>query len=161
MKNKHIHAYMDCAKRFAQLSSAVRLKVGCVIVKDDTIIGIGYNGTPNGWDNVCEDKIYQHDEGSMNAKEYPWIESRNGTYKRYRLVTRPEVLHAETNAISKVAKSTFSTEGGSMFVTHAPCIDCAKIIAQSGIKSVFYDDEYRSGAGIEFLKKIGVKIEKI
>lgn len=161
MKSKHIQAYMDCARRFAELSSAIRLQVGCVIVKNDTIIGIGYNGTPSGWTNDCEDKIYESDETNHDEKDYPYGEDVLGEYKKYRLVTRPEVLHAETNAIAKVAKSTFSSEGADLFVTHAPCLSCATVIYQSGIQSVYYNKMYRTDDGIKFLKKAGVKIENV
>jgi dCMP deaminase len=130
---------MNIAEDFAKLSSARRLHVGCVIVKNDSIIGIGYNGTPPGWDNNCEDDVYDRESN------------------RDLLVTKPEVLHAETNAIAKVAKSTNSTEGASMFITHAPCIECAKLIAQTGIKSVFYKDVYRNEDGISFLNKSNVE----
>ena len=133
MKSKFKYAHMDAAETYAKLSSAQRLQVGCVIVKDNTIIGIGYNGMPSGWDNVCEH------EGK----------------------TKPEVLHAETNAIAKVARSTSSTDGASLFVTHAPCIDCAKLIHQSGIENVYYKNEYRSTEGVDFLEKCSIMVEKL
>ena len=142
MKKKFIDAHMKVAETYAQLSSAKRLHVGAVIVKNDTIIGIGYNGMPSGWTNECEDTIYHEDGGQT-------------------LVTKQEVIHAESNAISKVAKSTNSTEDAIMFVTHAPCIHCAKLIHQSGIRNVFYRDTYRDESGINFLKQCGVVIEKI
>lgn len=141
MKQKFKEAYMDVAKRFAQLSTAERLQVGSIVVKDDRIISIGYNGMPSGWDNVCEDEVVED----------------NLT----RLVTKTEVLHAETNAISKLARSVESGEGAIMFVTHAPCIDCAKMIYQAGITDVYYDEDYRSEGGIEFLKKCGINVEKV
>ena len=134
MKQKYIDAHMSVAEVYANLSTAKRLQVGCVIVKDNTIIGIGYNGMPSGWDNVCEDE---------NNK------------------TRPEVLHAETNAIAKVSRSTNSSEGAYLFVTHAPCIDCAKIIHQAGIKEVFYRNNYRSEDGIKFLSRCNINVEKV
>ena len=115
MKPKFVIAHMKAASVYAELSSAKRLQVGCVIVKDNTIIGIGYNGMPAGWDNNCENVI-QHSDDTVELK------------------TKPEVLHAETNAVAKVARSTNSTEGADMFVTHAPCLDCAKLIHQAGIK---------------------------
>jgi len=133
MKQKFVEAYMDVAERFAQLSSAKRLNVGAIVVKDDRIISIGYNGMPSGWDNVCE-----HEDK-----------------------TKPEVLHAESNAIAKLAKSSESGNGASIFVTHAPCIDCAKLIYQSGIAAVYYKNDYRSIQGIEFLVKSNVRIVKI
>jgi dCMP deaminase len=134
---------MKVAEVYSELSSAKRLKVGAVIVKDDTIIGIGYNGMPSGWTNQCEDLIAP-------------IEGDAPTLK-----TKPEVIHAESNAISKVARSTNSTEGSYMFVTHAPCLDCAKLIHQSGITRVFYKNVYRNDDGIKFLEKCGVKIMNI
>ena len=139
---------MKVAETFAELSSARRLHVGAIVVKDDRIISIGYNGMPSGWDNNCEDEI-----GS--------VMDDNGNVYEARLKTKPEVLHAETNAIAKLAKSTESGMGATMFVTHAPCLDCAKLIYQSGISSVLYRNTYRSDDGIAFLEKAGVKIEKI
>ena len=139
---------MKVAETFAELSSASRLHVGAIVVKDDRIISIGYNGMPSGWDNNCEDEI-----GS--------VMDDNGNVYEARLKTKPEVLHAETNAIAKLAKSTESCMGATMFVTHAPCLDCAKLIYQSGISSVLYRNTYRSDDGIAFLEKAGVKIEKI
>ena len=143
MKEKHKQAYMRTAEIFAECSTAVRAKVGAIIVKDDRIISIGYNGMPSGWDNVCENFV-GFDNG---GKE--------------RLNTKPEVLHAETNAIAKLAKSTESGDGATLFITHSPCLDCAKLVYQSGISSVYYRDHYRDDAGIEFLKKSGVKVEKL
>ena len=133
MKQKFIDAYIDVAERFAQLSSATRLQVGAIVVKDDRIISIGYNGMPSGWDNVCEH------EGK----------------------TKAEVLHAESNAIAKLAKSPESGEGASIFITHSPCIDCAKLIYQSGITTVYYKNEYRSTQGIDFLNKSNIEIIKV
>ena len=138
MKSKFRDAFMKTAETFAELSSAVRLHVGAVIVKEDRIISIGYNGMPSGWDNNCED----------------WFD--DGTCK-----TKPEVLHAETNAIAKLARSTESGLGATLFVTHSPCLDCAKLVYQSGITSVYYRNSYRDTAGVEFLTKAGVTVEKI
>lgn len=162
LKSKFIHAHMKAAEVYAQLSSAKRLQVGCVIVKNDTIIGIGYNGMPSGWTNVCEETEYilksecQFDPEDMLALGY--TETENGWMK---LQTKPEVLHAESNSLAKVAKSTNSSEGADMFVTHAPCLQCAKLIHQAGIISVFYREAYRDVSGIEFLKKCGVYVEQI
>ena len=139
---------MKVAETFAELSSARRLHVGAIVVKDDRIISIGYNGMPSGWDNNCEDEI-----GS--------VMDDNGNVYEARLKTKPEVLHAETNAIAKLAKSNESGMGATMFVTHAPCLDCAKLICQSGISSVLYRNTYRSDDGIAFLEKAGVTIERI
>lgn len=137
---------MKTAEVYAQLSSAVKLKVGCVIVKNDTIIGIGYNGTPSGYDNVCEFETPQEDPNSIH---------------KVNLVTKPEVIHAEINAISKVARSTNSSEDATMFITHAPCIECAKALFQSGIRNVYYRDAYRNNDGVKFLEKLGVEIQQI
>ena len=142
MKEKFRNAYMKVAETFAELSSARRLHVGAIIVKDDRIISIGYNGMPSGWNNDCEDEIID-DKWTVTLK------------------TKPEVLHAETNAIAKLAKSTESGDGASMFITHSPCLDCAKLIYQSGIKSVYYRNVYRSDDGVKFLEKCNVNVEKI
>jgi dCMP deaminase len=163
MKPKFIKAHMEVANVYAQLSSAERLKVGAVIVKDDTIIGIGYNGMPSGWNNICEKKEYapSNAEDSLDSdeikKRWPLTEGK----KNYSLVTKHEVIHAESNAISKVAKSTNSTEGSHMYVTHAPCIHCAKLIHQAGISRVFYKEIYRNDDGLKFLEKCNVKVLKI
>ena len=160
MKEKYIQAYIDIAHRVAELSYARRLKVGAVIVKDD-VITYGYNGMPSGWDNDCEYKEYpdRYDKHSEWADLYFPLQEPDGTC--YRLKTRPEVLHAESNAVSKMAKSTVSAQDADMFITHSPCIDCAKMIFQAGVKRVFYSEDYRSDAGVEFLKKSGITVEKI
>ena len=123
-------AYMKAAHIFADLSSAKRLKVGAIIVKDGRIVSIGYNGTPSGWDNTCE-------VGD---------------------VTKPEVIHAEANAISKLARSTESGQGAEMYLTHSPCIECAKLIHASGIARVYFQDTYRTKDGIDFLLDCGVRV---
>ena len=145
MKQKFIEAYMNVAERFAQLSSAQRLHVGAIVVKDDRIISIGYNGMPSGWDNVCEEETI--------------IELENKFDKI--LKTKPEVLHAETNAIAKLARSNESGLGADMFITHAPCMDCAKLIYQSGINTVYYRNAYRSTDGIDFLNQSKIEVVKI
>ena len=142
MKQKFIDAYIEVAKTFANLSSAKRLQVGAIVVKDDRIISIGYNGMPSGWDNECE-------EISHWISEVP------------QLKTKAEVLHAESNAIAKLAKSPESGEDATIFITHSPCIDCAKLIYQSGITAVYYETDYRSTQGIAFLNKSGVKVIKV
>jgi dCMP deaminase len=133
MKQKWLDAYMDTAKRFSELSSATRLKVGACVVKDHRIISIGYNGTPSGWDNSCE---------------------VDGT-------TKDEVVHAEANAIIKLARDGESGKDASIFITHAPCIHCSKMIQGAGIKNVYYSVEYRDDSGVKFLEKSGLKVEKI
>lgn len=142
MKQKWIDAFMDTAERFAQLSSAKRLKVGAVVVKDNRIISIGYNGMPAGWDNTCEDVIEVHEDGGVVTK------------------TKDEVIHAEANAISKLAKSGDSGAGADLFCTHAPCIQCAKIIYGAGVKKVYYRNSYKDDVGLKFLERCGISIEK-
>ena len=129
--NKWQQAFMDTAERFSALSTAERLKVGAIIVKDGRIISIGYNGMPSGWDNVCEDDDFK---------------------------TKPEVIHAEANAIAKLASSHESGCNAYMYVTHAPCIECAKLISTSGISRVYYKTKYRNEDGLEFLRKCNVEI---
>jgi dCMP deaminase len=142
MKEKLKQAYMKTAETFAELSHARRLHVGAIVAKDDRIISIGYNGMPSGWDNNCEDTV-QHSDDTVTLK------------------SKPEVLHAETNAIAKLAKSNESGMGAIMFITHAPCLDCAKLIYQSGISSVLYRNAYRDTSGITFLEKSGVTVEQL
>lgn len=153
MKQKFIDAHMAVAEVYAKLSSAKRLQVGCVIVKDDTIIGIGYNGMPAGWSNECESEEVYH---RQDAPGDDYREVHTGIY-----VTKPEVIHAESNAISKVARSTNSTDGAVLFVTHAPCIHCAKLIYQSGINSVYYRQVYRTEEGIDFLRKCNIQVVQV
>ena len=133
---------METAMVFSKLSYATRLKVGAIVVKDDRIISIGYNGTPSGWDNDCE---YWFEDGDIGSG---WK-------------TKPEVLHAEENAILKLAKSNESGDGATLFITHAPCIQCAKMIYGAGIKEVFYKEVYRSEDGLSFLNKCNVLVRKI
>lgn len=139
---------MDWAKRVAQLSYARRLQVGAVIVKNDCVISYGYNGTPAGWDNNCEDEI----------PISPLSAELDNTFT---LKTKPEVLHAEMNALMKLAKSNGSGNDASLFVTHAPCLECAKGIYQAGISEIYYGEDYRSDDGLYFLNKCGVKIQKV
>lgn len=157
MKQKWIDAFMDTAIRFSDLSSAVRLKVGAVIVKDERIISIGYNGTPSGWDNKCEQKIYC-DDGDWSEQQLP---KDSNLWKKFKLVTKLEVIHAEANAISKLARSNESGLGSSMFITHAPCMHCAKLIYGAGINTVYYRNHYRDTDGLEFLAKCKINIEKV
>lgn len=143
MKEKFIDAYMDVARRFSELSSARRLQVGAIVVKDDRIISIGYNGMPAGWDNNCEDVVEQHEDGGQVLK------------------TKPEVLHAERNALDKLARGHEGGLGATLFVTHGPCLECAKSIYGAGIKEVIYKTDYRSDDGIKFLKNCNVIVKKI
>ncbi len=141
MKEKFIEYYMQVAELISTLSTAEKLKVGCVIVKDDRILSQGYNGTPSGWDNTCEDKVW---DGSD-----------------YVLQTKPEVMHAERNALDKLAKSSGGGDGSSLFVTHAPCLECAKSIYATGIKRVFYRNQYRTLDGVNFLDKCGIGVNRV
>ena len=142
--DKWENAFMETAETFAKLSSARRLKVGAVIVKDNRIISIGYNGMPSGWDNNCENEL-----------RWP-----NGDVQF--LETKPEVLHAEANAITKVAKSSESCYNADIYTTTAPCLECAKLIYQSGIKKVYWRTPHlRSRDGLDFLEKCGMEIEQI
>ena len=125
---------MQMAELTATLSYAKRLQVGALIVKGNRIVGTGYNGMPTDWENDCEIEI----DGELKTKQ--------------------EVLHAETNAIAKVAQSTETSEGSTMFCTHAPCVDCAKLIYQSGIATLYFKHEYRDDAGLKFLKLSGVNV---
>lgn len=140
MKPKFIRLYHNIAVQVAELSSARRLQVGAIIVKNDRIISIGYNGMPAGWDNNCEYEHWNVHNGSSELK------------------TRPEVLHAETNAIAKLAKSNDSGDGADLFVTHSPCLDCAKLIYQSGINRVYFGTHYRDDHGIRFLKQSNIEV---
>ena len=124
---------MNVAAEIAELSYAERKKVGCIIVKDASIISMGYNGTPVGFDNTCE--VIENDK----------------------LVTKSEVLHAESNAIAKVAKSPNCSDGADLYVTLSPCFECAKLIIQSGIKRVFYREAYRITDGTKLLEKAGIQ----
>lgn len=135
--------YLKMAQTWANLSHALRKKVGALIVKNNTIIADGYNGTPSGFENECEEAI-SHEDGS---------------FKEYR--TKWYVLHAESNALAKVAKSTQSSEGATLYVTYSPCTECSKLILQAGIKRVVYLEEYRDIAGLDFLRRAGVEIKKI
>lgn len=126
--------YMDIAKRIALMSRAQRNKVGALLEKDGRIISMGWNGTPSGFDNVCEDENN---------------------------VTKPEVIHAEMNAILKLAKSHDSGNGSTMYVTLSPCVQCAKAIIQSGIKRVKYDTPYRDLSGVDLLERAGITIEHL
>ena len=143
---------MDTARVFAELSHARRLHVGAIVVKDDRIISIGYNGMPAGWENNCEyeETVLQSTYGEDTK-----------LVKTGELKTRPEVLHAESNAIAKLAKSSESGLGSDIFITHAPCIECAKLIYQSGIKRVYFGTAYRDTAGINFLEKSGIQVEHV
>ena len=130
---KFDHSYLQMAEIWAQNSYCKRRKVGALLVKNRMIISDGYNGTPSGFENICEE------DG----------------------VTKPYVLHAEANAITKVAKSGNSSEGATLYVTASPCLECSKLIIQSGIKRVVYRDEYRLTDGIDLLRRAGIEVERV
>jgi dCMP deaminase len=129
----------------------MRLQVGAIIVKDDRIISIGYNGMPAGWDNTCEEVVDV-------AKTDPRYDNNNFTKE---LKTKPEVLHAERNAIDKLARTTESGLGATMFITHAPCMECSKSIYGAGIQQVYYRHQYRNTDGLEFLARCQVSVTQV
>jgi len=137
---------MKTASSAAEMSHAVRAKVGAVIVKDNNILAYGYNGTPAGFDNTCEN--------------YHTMIKNDGT-RIIELSTKPEVLHAESNSISKVARSTNSAEGATLYVTLSPCLECAKLIIQAGIKKVVYKETYRDTSSITLLEKCNVEVIQV
>jgi len=139
--DKWQEAYIKTAETFGSLSTAKRLQVGAIVVKDNRIISIGYNGMPSGWSNICED-VY--DDFGVSA-----------------LKTKIEVIHAEANAIAKLARAHESGAGADMYITHAPCIECAKMIYSSGISRVYYKNEYRSKEGVHFLNKCGLEVKRV
>jgi len=151
MKPKFIDYYMKIAEVTSTLSYAKRLQVGAVIVKDNQILATGYNGMPSGWENVCE-----YEEELLVSD----LEKGNRLEKTGQLKTKAEVLHAETNAIAKVAQSTESSKDSTLFCTHAPCIECAKLIYQSGITTLYYKHQYRDDSGIKFLQLSGVNVHQ-
>ena len=134
-KNRQFdRSYLEMASVWAKNSYCTRRQVGAILVKDRMIISDGYNGTPSGFENVCEDE--------------------NG-------VTKPYVLHAEANAITKVAKSSNSSEGATLYITDSPCMECAKLIIQAGIRRVVYAREYRIIDGVDLLRRAGIEVEKL
>jgi dCMP deaminase len=133
-KTKFDHSYIEMAHVWAKNSYCKRRQVGALIVKDRMIISDGYNGTPSGFENICEE-----DDNT----------------------TKPYVLHAEANAITKVAKSNNSSEGSTLYITDSPCMECAKLIIQSGIVRVVYDKKYRITDGLDLLERAGVKVEQL
>lgn len=155
--------YMTIAFECSKMSRAQRLQVGAIIVKNNNILSFSWNGTPEGWDNTCEERVYMSvDAGGWLdiediEKQWPHIDSDG---RRYKLKTKPEVLHAERNALDKLARGSESGMGAAMFVTHSPCLECAKSIYGAGITVLYYKHDYRNTDGLEFLKRCGVKIEK-
>lgn len=163
MKQRMIEYYMDLARRTAELSRAEKLKVGAVIVTVDDAVLYGWNGTIAGFDNVCEKRVYltSLDKAGYTLDEQQLLWPFEDEHGRYYLKTFVEVLHAESNALMKLAKSTLSGRGAHLFQTHSPCIDCAKMIYQAGIVSVHYHDDYRSDVGSDFLRRCGVDVLKV
>ena len=156
--------YMQVAYQFAKLSYAERRKVGCVIIKDKQVISFGYNGTPHGFENKCEiveTTQWSTPDSAEHLEESGWTISTDNSCCAHRHVTKREVLHAESNAIMKVAKSTMSCEGADLYTTTCPCFDCAKLIIQAGIKKVYYSEDYRDMSGIELLKKAKIEVEQV
>lgn len=165
MKQKFIDAHMKVAEVYSQLSHAVRLKVGAIIVKDSRVISIGYNGTPAGWDNCCEDYEFvvdgpDTDYQAMIEEGYTFGADKE-TVGYVKSKTKPEVIHAEANAIAKLARNHESGEDSEMFITHAPCIECAKMIFTAGVKAVYFRHFYRDESGLEFLKKCNVEVKQV
>ena len=155
---------MQVAYQFAKLSYAERRKVGCVIVKDKQVISFGYNGTPHGFDNECEElekKYYDNPTVAEILEDQGWTMPNDNSCCATRNVTKREVLHAESNAIIKVAKSTMSCDGAELYTTTCPCFDCAKLIIQAGIQRVYYTEDYRDMSGVELLKTAGIIVEQV
>lgn len=140
-KLKYDLMYLDICERISLMSYAVRAKVGAILVKDDNIISMGWNGTPPSFDNECEAKL--------------------GELDHQVLITKPEVLHAESNCITKVARSSQSSDGSTMYITISPCMECSKLIAQSGIQRVVYKKFYRDKKSLDFLSQCGIIVDKI
>lgn len=161
MKDKMITAHMRTAFNYANESSARRLKVGAIVVKDDSVISIGYNGMPAGWENDCEYKEYFYYGHSFGESAGDYFNHTDEDGKMYHLKTKPQVLHAEMNAIGKLAGSDRSGRDADMFITHAPCIECAKLIHAARIRRVFYSETYRSTDGVEFLEKCGIEVTQV
>ena len=165
MPNKFDYAHMKVAQTYADLSYAKRLQVGAIVVKDNRIISIGYNGTPAGWTNECEEIEFIEDSGHLDyeilvSQGYVFGADKD-TAGWAKSVTKPEVIHAEANAIAKLARSTESGEGATMYITHAPCMECSKLIYTAGIKKVFFGKQYRSSDGIDFLNKCNIEVEEL
>lgn len=156
--------YMQVAYQFAKLSYATRRKVGCVIVKDKQVISFGYNGTPHGFDNECEcveQTGWDFPEQAKLLQDNGWTLSDTESGCAHRYVTKREVLHAESNAIMKVAKSTMSCDGATLYTTTCPCFDCAKLIIQSGVTEVYYSEDYRDMSGVELLKTAKINVKQV
>lgn len=156
--------YMSTAENFSQMSCCSRLKVGAILVKNGSILAHAWNGTPSGYKtNICEEREILYPTGFLDPQEYidmgyQPLETELGWF-RYK--THSFVLHAEQNLLIKMAKSTESIFGSDIYCTHSPCSECSKMLAQSGINAFYYRNEYRDTSGIEVLKSLGVKVEKL
>ena len=163
MNDRFVQFYLGLAHHCSDMSRAVRLRVGCVIVNNDNVISHSWNGTPRGWDNTCEYQDRMPSDAGMllpsESIEQQWPLS--DPMGRYRLVTKPEVLHAERNALDKLSRNGTSGQGSTLFVTHAPCVECAKSVYSVGIKEVYFSNYYRSNDGIEFLEKCGIPVKYV
>jgi len=157
--------YMRVAYQFAELSYAKRRRVGCIIVKDHQVISFGYNGMPHGFNNVCEEssvsmEYYENPDFAVGLMEQGYT-CENGVCVKKSQVTKHEVLHAESNAIMKVAKSTMSCVGADLYTTTCPCFGCAKLIIQAGISKVYYTEDYRDMGGVQLLHTAGIVVEQL
>jgi dCMP deaminase len=157
---------MQTAYQFAELSYAERRKVGCIIVKDHQVISFGYNGMPHGFNNKCEEiivikKRYENPDAAMSLEEDHGYSCANGICTKETRVTKDAVLHAESNAIMKVAKSTMSCLDAELYTTTCPCFGCAKLIIQAGISKVYYAEEYRDMSGVALLGEAGITVEQL
>lgn len=159
MKDKHKQMYMRIAEAVAETSNSKRLKVGAVAVKNNQVIGTGYNALPAGLGGDMEDKVYFTGGGwiDLNLEEYPY-EDDTGKYK---LVSRPEVRHAEKNLILSLAKSTESARGASIFLTHSCCKMCSMDLVDVGITHVYYKHKYRCDEGLTYLRESNIIVEQI
>lgn len=156
--------YLRMARIWAENSYAIRLKVGALVVsKDGNIISDGYNGTPRGFENVCEypdKKEYELSEELTDEQKREYLEN-NWYDGNCKLISKPYVLHAEANALTKLAKSTQSSDGATLYVTDMPCMECSKLIIQAGIRRVVYERPYRIPDGIDLLQRAGIIVEQI
>lgn len=163
-KNKQLQfdkSYIRMAYEWAKNSYALRRKVGCLIVKDRMIISDGYNGMPSGFPNVCEDYRPLHLSHFQKSESKEELDEVLKLYPDTETKTKEEVLHAESNAITKLARSHNSSDGATLYVTCQPCFDCAKLIIQAGIKRVVYAADYHTQDGINLLKRAGIEVVKI
>jgi dCMP deaminase len=153
--------YMQIAYQVSKLSYAERRKVGCIIVKDEQIVSFGYNGTPHGFDNDCEEnqiRYYDNPDHAMTLMDKGY-KCEDGCCSK--VVTKQEVLHAESNALMKISKSTLTSKGAILYTTTSPCFECAKLIIQAGVEKVFYCESYRDMSGIALLEKAGIIVEQV